>query len=64
LGKRGGDGGEPQENQGNSSKKVFEVEESVWEDKVGKSTDQENLGSCYRSQRDVQTVERKDLSVI
>jgi len=36
LGKKERDRGESQENQENSPKKVFEVEESVWEGEVGK----------------------------
>ena len=43
----------PQKNQENGPKEVFEVEKSVWEGRVRKDADQENLGSCYRSQRDV-----------
>jgi len=60
LGKKGKDGGGPQKNQGNGPKEVFEVEESIWEGKVRKDADQENLGLCYRPQGDVQTMERKD----
>jgi len=52
------------ENQGNNPKEVFEEEESIQEGRVGKDADQENLGSCYRSQKEVQTAERKNLSII
>jgi len=58
------DGGGPQENRENGPKKVFEVKEGVWEGRVREDADQENLGLCYRSQGDVQTIERKDLSSI
>ena len=53
LGKRGRDRREPQKNQENGPKEVFEVEKSIWEGRVRKDADQENFGSCYRSQRDV-----------
>jgi len=38
------------------------VEKGVWKGRVGKDAYKENLGSCYRSQRNVQTMERKNLS--
>jgi len=56
--------GGPQKNRENGPKKVFEVKKSVWKGRVRKDADQENMRSCYRSQRDVQTAERKDLSII
>jgi len=40
------------------------MEKGVWEDRVGEDADQENLGSCYRSQGDIQTIEKKDLLFI
>jgi len=40
------------------------VEESIWEDRVRKNAKQENLGSCHKSQRDIQTVKRKNLPTI
>ena len=46
------------------TKKVFEVKENIWKGRVRKDANQKNLGLCYRSQRNVQTTERKDLSVI
>ena len=43
----------PQEDWGDGSKEIFEVEESIWESKVRENTDKESLGSCYRSQEDI-----------
>jgi len=40
------------------------VKESVWEDKVGENANEKSLGLCYRSQGNVQTMKRKDLSSI
>jgi len=38
LGERGRDRGGPQKNRGNGPKEVFEVEENIWEGRVGKNT--------------------------
>jgi len=53
LGKRGRNGRGPQENRGVGPKEIFKVKKSIWESRVRKDANQENLGSCYRSQRDV-----------
>jgi len=44
---------EMEEDYRNSSKNGFEVEKGVWEGRVREDANQENLGSCYRSQRDI-----------
>jgi len=40
------------------------VEESVWKSRVREDANKEDLGSCYRSQGDVQTKKEKDLPLI
>jgi len=40
------------------------VKEGVWEGGIKKDADKKNLGSYYRSQRDVQTVKKKNLPSI
>jgi len=40
------------------------VEKDVWKGGVREDANQKNLGSCYRSQEDVQTMKEKDLPVI
>jgi len=40
------------------------VEESIWKDRVRENANEKSLGLCYRSQGDVQTTERKNLSSI
>jgi len=40
------------------------VEEDIWESGVKEDANKESLGSCYRSQRDIQAMERKDLSLV
>jgi len=37
------------------------VEEGIWENGIRKDTDKKNLGSCYRSQRNVQATKSKNL---
>jgi len=37
------------------------VEESVWKSRVREDANKKDLGSCYRSQGDVQTKKEKDL---
>ena len=48
----------------NGATEIFKVEKGVWKDRIRKDANKENLGSCYRPQRDVQTMKRKDLSSI
>jgi len=40
------------------------VKEGIWKSRVGKDAYKKDLESCYRSQKDVQTQERKDLLFI
>ena len=40
------------------------MEEDIWEDRIRKDANQEDLGLCYRSQGDIQTIKRKDLPFI
>jgi len=40
------------------------MKEGFWEDRIKKDADKKNLGSCHRSQRNIQTVKRKDLPSI
>jgi len=51
-------------NQRNGPKEIPKVKESVWEGRVRKNTYEKGLGSCYRSQGDVQTIKEKDLPSI
>ena len=64
LGKRGRDRRGPQENQGDGPKEIFEVEKGVWKGRIREDAEEESLGSCYRSQGDVQTAKEKDLPSI
>jgi len=40
------------------------VEKGIWEDRIRKDANQEDLGSCYRSQEDIQTMKRRNLPLI
>ena len=40
------------------------MEKSIWEGRVEEDADKENLGSCNRSQRNVQTAKGKNLPSI
>ena len=54
----------PQENWRNSTAEILEVEKGIWKGRIREDANKKGLGSCYRSQRDVQTQERKNLSFI
>jgi len=64
LGKERRNERESQENRGVGPKKVFKVEKSIWASKIGENVNKKNLGSCDRSQGDVQTTERENLSFV
>jgi len=40
------------------------VEKGIWEDRIRKDANQEDLGSYYRSQGDIQTMKRRNLPLI
>jgi len=40
------------------------VKESFWEGRVKEDANEKGLGSCYRSQEDIQIMKEKDLSSI
>ena len=46
------------------SRRDFEVEKNIWESRVREDADKKNLGSCNRSQRNIQTVKGKNLFFI
>jgi len=46
------------------SKKFFKVEKSIWKGRVKKDANKKDLGSCYRSQENIQTIKGKNLPSI
>ena len=40
------------------------MKEGIWEGRIKKDANQEDLGSHYRSQENIQTMKRKDLPSI
>jgi len=64
LGKERRNGKESHKNRGVGLEKVFTVEKSVWKGRIRENANKKNLGSCNRSQGDVQTIKRENLPSI